>query len=387
ALGGVLGGMFNALVAPLVFRSLLEYPLAMSAACLFSPLALWHWPKGRRWLDLPIAAVVGLSCAVVLFNNYDTETAEPIVACLLLCCLTLGRPICFASSAAALFIVVGFYNDVVFHVLYRERNFYGVLQVQTDADHEFYYLSHGRIRHGQQRRSDDPAVRDVPLIYYHPTGPIGQVFESPIPILRSQPPVAVIGLGVGSLAYYGAAGQEFVFYEIDPAVERIARDDDYFTFLRDSRADVRVVLGDARLSLGDVPDGHYGLIVVDAFSGDAIPVHLLTHEAMQIYLEKLSPGGVLAFHISNQFLDLAPVLGNLAGASHLVGLDRNEASISDSELSAGKSVSHWVVLAGAETDFGSLADEARWRPLAGAPELPLWTDHYTSLWGIAHWRD
>jgi hypothetical protein len=387
ALGGVLGGMFNALAAPFLFRSLLEYPLALSAACLFSPLALWRWPKGRGWLDLPIAAIVGLLCAVVLFTQYDTASAGPIAACLLLCCLTVGRPICFASSAAALFIVVGCYDDVVDHVLYRERDFYGVLQVQTDADEEYYYLSHGRIRHGQQRRSDDPAIRNVPLIYYYPTGPIGQVFESPIPTLRSKPPVAVIGLGVGSLAYYGAAGQEFVFYEIDPAVERIARDDDYFTFLRDSRAEVRVLLGDARLSLGGAAAGHYGLIVVDAFSGDAIPVHLLTHEAMQLYLKKLAPRGVLAFHISNQFLDLAPVLGNLASASHLVGLDQNEAWISDEEQAAGKSASHWVVLAKAEADFGGLVDDARWRPLAGAPELPLWTDHYTSLWGIAHWRE
>lgn len=387
SLGGVLGGMFNALVAPLVFRSLLEYPLAMSAACLFSPLVLWRWPRERRWLDLPIAAVVGLLCAVILFKNHDTESAGTIAACLLLCCLTVGRPTCFALSVAALFLVVGFYYDVVDHVLFRERDFYGVLQVQTDADNEYYYLSHGRIRHGQQRRSDDAAVRDVPLIYYYPTGPIGQLFEAPIPVLRGGPPVAVVGLGVGSLAYYGRPGQEFVFYELDPAVERIARNDQYFTYLRDSDADVRVVLGDARLSLHEAPDGHYGLMVIDAFSGDAIPVHLLTREAIQLYLEKLAPGGVLAFHISNQFLDLAPVLGNLARDSNLEGLDATELHISEDEKAAGKTVSHWVALARSKDDFGRLAADAGWQPLRLDRRLPLWTDHYTSLWGIAHWRD
>lgn len=388
SLGGVLGGMFNALVAPLVFRSLVEYPLAMSAACLCSPLTLWRWPRGRGWLDLPMAGLIGLLAAVILFKNYDREPTGPILICLLLCCCSIGRPVSFGFSIAALFLVVGFYHDVTGHVVFRERDFYGVLTVQTDLDEEYYYLTHGRIRHGQQRRSDDPALRDVPLLYYYPTGPIGQVFAAPPPALKRRLPVAAVGLGVGSLASYGQPGQGFVFYEIDPAVEQIARNDTWFTYLRDSQAEVSVVLGDARLSLRDAPAGHYGLMVIDAFSGDAIPVHLLTEEAMQLYLSKLAPDGVLAFHISNNFLDLAPVLGNLARVSELMGLHQNETSeqISDDELAAGKTESHWVVLARREADFGALSADARWRPLAGAPELPLWTDHSTSLWGIAHWR-
>ncbi|HEV3007049.1 MAG TPA: fused MFS/spermidine synthase, partial [Pirellulales bacterium] len=364
SLGGVLGGLFNALVAPLLFSSLLEYPLAMSLACVLSPLALWQWPRGRGWLDVAIAALVGLVSAIILFRTWNEEPSGPIALCLLLCAPAIGRPLAFGLSATALFVVVGFYDDEVDHVLLRCRDFYGVLQVQTDRDNEYVYLQHGRIRHGQQRRSDDPAVRNVPLIYYYPTGPIGQLFTAPVPILQWNPPIAVVGLGVGSLAYYGQPNQQLTFYEIDPAVERIARDDHYFTYLRDSRADCRVVLGDARLSLRDAPGRHYGLIVVDAFSGDAIPVHLLTHEAMQLYLQKLAPGGVLAFHISNQFLDLAPVLGNLARASKLVGLDQNELAVGDEEKAAGKATSHWVVLARDEADLSPLADDARWQPLA-----------------------
>jgi hypothetical protein len=379
--------MFNALLAPYLFRSLIEYPLAMSAACLCSPLRLWRWPRGRGWVDLPLAAIVGLLAAVILFKSYDSEPSRPIAVCLLLCCCLLGRPVSFGFGIAALFLVVGYYNDVTSHVVFRERDFYGVLTVQTDIDDEYYYLTHGRIRHGQQRRSGDPALRNVPLVYYHPTGPIGQVFAARLPALKRRLPVAAVGLGVGSLASYGRRGQEFVFYEIDPAVEQIARNDRWFTYLRDSQAEVRVTLGDARLSLRDAPDRHYGLMVVDAFSGDAIPVHLLTVEAMRLYLSKLAPDGVLAFHISNRFLNLAPVLGNLASALQLRGLDQNETGelIDADDLAAGKTESHWVVVARREEAFGDLADDSRWRPLAGASELPLWTDHYTSLWGIAHW--
>lgn len=384
SLGGVLGGAFNALVAPLILNSLIEYPLAMSAACMFSPLVLWRWPVSRRWLDPPIAVVIGLVSAVALFQNFEAKQNWPILLCIALCFLTLGRPVMFGLSAAALFFVVGFYQDQTYNLLLRERSFYGVVQVKQDPD--FRYLTHGRILHGQQRLSEDPAVRDTPLIYYYPTGPIGQLFATPVPVLESRTPIAAVGLGIGSLAYYGQKGQEWTFYEIDPAVERIARDDRYFTYLCDSQADCRVVLGDARLSLDRAPQAHYGLIVVDAFSGDAIPVHLLTHEAMQIYLDKLAPHGMLAFHISNQFLDLAPVLGNLAQASRLVGLDQQELFVSDEEKAAGKAASHWVILSREGEDFGPLADDARWQSLLPAPKLPLWTDHHASLWGIANWR-
>ncbi|HQU47153.1 MAG TPA: hypothetical protein PK867_30390, partial [Pirellulales bacterium] len=136
------------------------------------------------------------------------------------------------------------------------------------------------------------------------------------------------------------------------------------------------------MTFGEVPE----LIVVDAFSGDAIPVHLLTHEAIEMYLRKLLPGGLLAFHISNQFLDLAPVLGNLARASDLAGLDQNELQIGLDETEAGKSASHWVLLTRRDSDFATLASDGHWQPLKAAPELPLWTDHYTSLWGIARPR-
>lgn len=411
SLGGVLGGLFNTLLAPLLFSSMFEYPLGLALACMLAPplvarpifarplLAAWRplrqlaqavQPRHKFGLDLAAPVLIGLAAATIFFrwSSADAPAEDsrwPALAVIAICALAAPRPVRFGLSVAAVFGAVSWYDDVVNHLVVRERGFYGVLQVRTDVDEQFYYLDHGRIRHGQQRRSEDPAVRDVPLIYYHPEGPIGQVFAA-WPGRGDRQRVAVVGLGVGSLAAYGESGQSFTFFEIDPAVERIARDADYFTYLADSRADCRIVLGDARLSLNREPDGRYGLIVVDAFSGDAIPVHLLTRQAMELYFDKLSAGGLVAFHISNQFLDLAPVLGNLADELRLVGLDRLEDNISRAESQQGKSVSHWVVLARRRADLEWLARDARWQPLAARPELPLWTDDYTSLWGIAHWK-
>lgn len=386
SLGGVLGGLFNALVAPVVFNSLDEYPLVLSLACALSPLALWRWPRGWKWPDLILAAMIGPATIWSLFKLPNVEPVWIIALCLALCGLALGRPLAFGLSVAALFAAVGYHADEADHVVLRRRDFYGALSVETDRDGEFYYLIHGRIRHGQQRRSDHRWARGEPSSYYHSTSPIGQVFAAPAPVLEARPPLAVVGLGVGSLASYGLPGQELTFYEIDPAVERLARDERYFTYLRDARADCRVVLGDARLSLADAPDRHYGLIMVDAFSGDAIPVHLLTHEAMRLYLKKLAPGGVLAFHISNRYVNLAPVLGNLAAASALVAWEQSDSEISDEEEAAGKLTSQWVILARSEDDFGPLIEDVRWQVLTPVAELPLWTDHYTSLWGIVQWR-
>lgn len=402
SLGGVLGGLFNALLAPLLFRSMFEYPLGLALACMLAPpliarpmlaagrpirlLAQAVSPRHKIGLDLAAPVVIGLAAATIFFRwsseeRQPDDSRWPALAVIALCALAAPRPVRFGLSVAAVFWTVSWYDDVVNHLVVRERGFYGVLRVRTDADEKFYYLDHGHICHGQQRRNENPAVRDVPLIYYHPDSPIGQVFQA-WPGRADRQAVAVVGLGVGSLAAYGEPGQDFTFFEIDPAVERIARDANYFTYLADSRADCRVVLGDARLSLDREPDGRYGLIAIDAFSGDAIPVHLLTHESLKLYLRKLSADGIAAFHISNQFLDLAPVLGNLVKELGLVGLDQVQ-DVTREELAEGKSPSHWVVVAQRREDLQWLAGDARWQPLAARPELPLWTDDYTSLWGIA----
>ena len=197
----------------------------------------------------------------------------------------------------------------------------------------------------------------------------------------------MVGLGVGSLAAYGHRGQELTFFEIDPAVEQIARDDHYFTFLRDCPAKVNVVLGDARLALAREADSRFALIVIDAFSGDAVPVHLLTREALSMYRGKLAPGGVIAFHISNSYLRLGPVIGNLADAAGLVGLEQNDAYLSPESgtSTVGKTPSHWIVVAEDRESFGELNRDSRWRPLVPDKKVSLWTDDFSNLLEVFEW--
>jgi spermidine synthase len=244
-------------------------------------------------------------------------------------------------------------------------------------------LYHGTTMHGMQVQH--PRYQFEPSSYYHVTGPIGHLFRA----FRGSPllsEVGVVGLGVGSLAAYGEPGQRFTFYEIDPAVIAIARDQ--FTYLRDTRAQVRTILGDGRLALAAEPDGRFSLLVIDGFSSDAVPVHLLTREAIALYLRKLQPGGLLALHLSSLHFDLVPVVAEIAaslGASGLVWVDteiKGEASI------GGKFASHWVVMAPEPGRLDPLRADGRWRPLADARngKTLVWTDNHSSpLGALRHW--
>jgi SAM-dependent methyltransferase len=222
------------------------------------------------------------------------------------------------------------------------------------------------------------------LTYFHRTGPLGQVFE----VFFTKPAkrrVAIVGLGTGTIACYGSPGQHFTFFEIDPAVERIARDRRYFTFLNDCSANIDVVIGDARLSLTRVTDPHYDLMVLDAFSSDAIPIHLLTKEALKLYLSRLADGGILAFHISNRYLDLRPVLGNLAQDSNLTCLVREDTELGDAEQKTQKAPSIWVVMSRQSSDLGGLISDHRWKPLQGRKGAKLWTDDFSNIPSVFIW--
>ncbi|HUY32172.1 MAG TPA: fused MFS/spermidine synthase [Pirellulales bacterium] len=400
SLGGVLGGLFNALLAPLVFTRLVEYPLAMVLACALSPAprggGLW-WAKimpgeWSRWptvilQDLLVPILVGLTAGLVYFYwPPDGDRQLRAAMALALCVPWIARPIRFALCIGAVMFVMTSFYDVTSRVEYRERSFYGALKITQDIDPPINYLSHGHIRHGAQLRDDDPKVRDQPLLYYHRAGPIGQVFAALNERLAGGK-LAMVGLGVGSLAAYGQRGQDLRFFEIDPAVERIARDERYFTFLRDCPAHMSVVLGDARLALAREPDDHFALIVIDAFSGDAVPMHLLTREALSLYCRKLAPGGVIAFHVSNSYLRLGRVLGNLAQAAGLVGLDQNDGFLAPESNAdtVGKTPSHWIVIAASREHFGRLSADRRWRPLAPDPGISLWTDDFSNLMEVFQW--
>ena len=192
--------------------------------------------------------------------------------------------------------------------LLAHRSFYGRYAVlNADQQGGYHALYHGSTLHGAQSLLHPRE----PLTYYHRAGPLGQIFAATAE-KAGRRRVAVVGLGTGTVAAYGNAGEAWTFYEIDPGILKIARDPRYFTYLRDSPAHIDVVLGDARLSLTHAPPHAYDLIIVDAFNSDAIPVHLLTREALGVYLDKLAPGGIVALHLSNRYLELEPVVAALA---------------------------------------------------------------------------
>jgi hypothetical protein len=264
--------------------------------------------------------------------------------------------------------------------LYQHRNYFGVLRVTYVASGNCHRLIHGHTVHGQQ--SLEPLRRREPLSYYHRTGPIGEVFDVlREPIAKSS--VAIVGLGAGSLACYAEPGQRWTFYEIDPVVAKVARDSRLFTFLDDSRASAtEVILGDGRLRLRTAPEHGYGLIVLDAFSSDAIPIHLLTREALQVYVGKLADGGIIAFHISNNFIDLVPVLGALARDAKMTCLVRRDLDLTPDDARRGKEPSIWAAMAARAADLGGLSSDPKWESPRVTPDEIAWTDDFSNI--VAH---
>lgn len=398
SVGGVLGGLFNALLAPALFNTIVEYPLALLLACLLALLppasaaapASRSAPLGARpaWSDLVWPAALGLATIALLFAAGGTlrKPAPALVTLVfgvpaLVCFFFSRRPLRFVLGLAALLLAGIFYHGEQGRALHTERSFFGVHRVTRDPAGRHHLLIHGNTLHGQQ--SLDPARRAEPLTYYHRTGPIGQILAT----FSADPhkKIAAVGLGAGSLAAYAAPRQAWTYFEIDPVVERLARDVRYFTFLRDSPADLRVVLGDARLTLAAAPAGAFDLIVLDAFSSDAIPVHLVTREALALYQSKLAPGGLIVCHISNLHLDLEPVFSHLARDAQLACLVRDDTVVSAAESALGKAPSVWLVLARTAADLAPLANDARWRP--GRPAAGrIWTDDYSSLLAAFRWH-
>ncbi len=381
AVGGVLGGVFNALVAPLVFDSVAEYPLALVLACLLRPRS----PDGSQVnrLDLGLPLMLGASAIAALWLASTAGASEVLArttvfgAALLACLVSAGRRVRLGLGVGAVVLVSTLpLGERATTTLFRERTFFGVVQVEEDRAAGLHRLVHGNTTHGAQ--STDPGRRREPLTYFSRSGPIGQALTD-LPAGGTRSRVAVVGLGAGSLACYGQPGQRWTFYEIDPTVVQVARDPRLFTFLRDCPPATDVVLGDARLSLTRAPENHFDVLVVDAFNSDAIPVHLLTREALALYLGKLTDDGVLAVHITNRYLDLRPVLGDLARDAGLKALVRDDGDIPQFERATGKSASVWVVAARQPANLGRLVDDRRWKPLDGPARPAVWTDDFSNL--------
>ncbi len=384
SVGGVVGGLFNAAIAPLIFSTLMEYPLALVLACFLrkprkiedNELHAWDW-----YYPLIIGFLtIGLTFLVksIKMEPGTTRTVLAIGLPAVLCFLAVDRPKKFSLSVGALFLsAFAMHTSSDGSVIYTARSFFGVHRIVSQAHGNLYTLVHGTTVHGLQDRTRPT----VPLTYYTRTGPIGQVFKE-FHAAKAKKHVALVGLGVGTLASYGEAGQSMTFFEIDPVVKETASNPKYFTYLRDSKAAVDIVLGDARLTIADQPNNRFGLIVLDAFSSDAIPVHLLTKEAFQLYLTKLEPHGVLAVHISNRYLNLDPVLYAISkelGLSAII--DEDEGKTSDEALH-GEYASIWVMIARDKADFEGLNKNGAFSPLDPQQKTLAWTDDFSNVLGV-----
>ena len=335
ALGGAIGGVLIGLVAPRVFRGVYELPLTLLAV---AALALWQtWPSG--WQARMLWSVVAAAMAIAFGSQVDAYNRNSVVML---------------------------------------RSFYGALRVvETAAPNGVARtLYHGTIKHGSQFVAP-PARRMTPTSYYGPQSGAGLAMRLCCTGPRR---VGLVGLGAGSLAVYGKSGDVFRFYEINPQVIRLANT--LFTYTRETPARVEIAQGDARLTLESEPSQAFDLLVLDAFSGDAIPVHLLTKEAFAVYQRHLKSNGILAIHISNQFLDLAPVVRQLGDCYGLPAVRIHTPADPDELLSAAD----WVLLTRDSRFIGLPEVRAAEVPIAPRPDLRIWTDDYNNLFQVMKWK-
>ena len=399
SLGGVIGGLFNGVIAPLAFKTDLEYSIALVAACILVPLSLlskrtkpstmgtlladvgipvvvaaltsWfliRWPIPQALLS-PFAAIFDTKASTaVYYANYII----PAWICAIVG-YTSFRSVRFGGTVAAFVIATTFASGWEETVLYRDRSFFGILKVYNDPSFNARRLLNGTTLHGMQGLN--PGMELEPLTYYHKQGPVGLIFEEFQGSDRNQN-VASIGLGTGTLPIYSQPGENFTVYEIDKAVRQIATTQ--FTFLQNARGNVNIVMGDARLKLAEAPDHSYGLIVVDAFSSDSIPVHLLTREAFALYFQKLAPHGMVAIHISNRYLRLEPVVAMLAKDARVVAMVNNDGA----DNNTGKFASSWTLLARDTSDYGKLTSNQAWKKMEAFSWMPVWTDDFSSILSV-----
>ena len=326
--GGVLGGVFSAIVAPQIFASVFEFQLLLLLALLCRPGVLLGSPQRLRLSVLAagsgamIAILIGYRALVAANVVSTSDFTIYIVILLVLGGLFLTRrwPEHRALLVAAMIAGAGAtMSGDKRGALFVERSFFGTLRVVETPDAQHHLMLHGTTIHGAERvrtAAGDPVSEPTPATYYHAiSGPMAGTVAVARQAATSRGDkfkVGVVGLGTGSLACYAKPGDDWTFYEIDPMVGRVARNPKLFRFLSHCLPEARIVFGDARLTLQKEETRRFNYLVIDAFSSDAIPVHLLTREALQSYFSKLAPGGVIALHISNRFLDLAPAVGATA---------------------------------------------------------------------------
>ncbi len=395
SLGGVVGGAFTALLAPVLFRTVLEYPLVLVLAAFARP-----WNRGPL-KPLEIGLVVAAAVIAFIpwglyairandpyaFGGWNLEMASHLIlgAAAICAFLIRDRGLMFALALAAISIGAQFAEGRR-EYLHTERSFFGVMRVANDPEPrlggDVHILMHGTTLHGAQPVDIQYSCR--PTLYYAPETPIGQVTQER---QRTHPSVTVgvVGQGSGAMAGYVRETDHFTFFEIDPMVDRLSRNPDWFSFISTcARAPVDTVLGDARLTLEKEPSGKYDVLLIDAFTSDAVPTHLLTKEAIQTYLRLLKPDGAVILHLSNRNLEI--VQPAVASAREAGGYSlhqiywENQHSPRNSEASTEA-----LVISPTEAGLAPFKADGRWREV-GDGGVRAWTDDYVNLFG-ALWRD
>jgi len=393
--GGAIGGSLAALAAPVVFDFIAEYPIAVALACMFRiPFGAPGSDKGvarflhhGKELDLVLPAILALYLLMAVgaaraIGDFPDGAMVLLVAVLpTIVVFTFSpRPVRFALGLAVLLAAAESGQMYRGEILHTDRTFFGVHRVTRDPDNTVTVLYHGSTVHGVQ--SVDRARATEPLAYYHPTGPAGSVVSA-FARRPEKRELALVGAGTGALAVLAGAHQRVTLYEIDPEVAWIADESGFFTYLDQARASHEWVIGDGRIEL-ERATTRFDLIVLDAFSSGTIPIHLLTHEAFELYLERLTPGGALLFHISNRHLELAPVLGAHARDFGLVALEWIDVR-DDDDVERGIFGSHWVLIAPPHEGLAYIP-QAGWRPLAIPRDTRAWTDDFSDLLSVQRWN-
>jgi len=383
--GGMLGGIAAGLIAPHVFPWVAEYPLLIVLAILCRPgLRL---PAARHlripWLIVLTAALIAMLLGLGYQYGPEDKPFKAAMATLLLLSVLFWRDPLKLATIVALAFMLGRMHDPGVGRREFVRSFYGVYKIQETADGRFRTFMHGTTEHGAQRLKHDDGRpitgRPEPLTYYHRASPLAYATIAARERKGGGIRIAVVGLGTGTMACHVKPGDSIDFYEIDRVVVGIATDPDRFFYISRCAPDARIVVGDARLTLAEAEDGRYDVIIMDAFSSDAIPVHLITREAMAIYLKKLAPGGLVLMHISNRHMALAPVVANIAAANGAVTL------LSDSDKGEDddnyKFSSTVAAVARAKQDFGSLSGNEDWEDEPPDSTQRTWTDDYSNILG------
>jgi spermidine synthase len=388
ATGGVLGGVFCALAAPLLFDWAYEHPLLLIGAALLLPQTPFV-PRSER---MPLWARYGLVALTFVLSlvadrpqwGVDTETWAFVVSVIvsLIALLFIGQRLLFALCFAALMMSHdGWERLQQSSEGARTRSYFGIYTISDRSDPPARILTHGTTLHGVQNLAR--GQEKEPTSYYGRRSGIGLAMRTAEGIYAPPVKIGVVGLGSGTLSCYARPGQEWRFFEIDPAIVRIARDSGRFTFLRRCAPQARIVLGDARLSLANQAPGSLDLLAIDAFSSDAVPMHLLTREALAVYGRALAKDGLLLVHISNRYLDLEPVLALAAKEDGWIAAIHEYQP--DSKAAANNvSISIWVALSRDPDSILALRifsgeDAYLWRPLAVRPGFAGWSDDHASI--------